>query len=634
MGGEEGMDSSYSALFSTLLESNALLRDEIQQLRQDHRRTLSALELLHVQNLQGVPQHTQTSSRRVADVSSLKEAEGNYRDEVPTAPMGEYRLTKNLPTHPLKDAWVDPQESDLLSSQHAPLRQQGDELHSNSSLTSSGHSSEEENQQTHNRSPGSPSTPASSDHEEEWAGEDQAEMVEGAAVGILSDSSAHSIPAASSSRSVDSSLVSFSGSGTPSESAQSEGNGDPFASPGLVAIGTMWDDFSVEDYAPYEPDKEGAKEKEEWAPRITIPEPFSMTLREERNPKKKSKSMLITEREKMEREAKEEAELKKQFHATPVPASTYIPLYELINAKNHQRREQVQELTKDLLKSTERPFSFTKRDKEKKRLKAEMVRQSQLEKAKSDKEQKFRARPVPKRLFDPQVNEQIREEEEYRRIRVKMRAEELLANSKLPGSMRSRKYTDGELRRRRLEDKQSRAFMTRDHRFHPRINPKVPDYDQLFTDFQKELARRKKANRTTTVEPFYLRTELIPSRKEQVEQELQRDDHVLPETRWPYMAPRSKVSCMAPGVSNHFRSRSAPYPAQLTETARIRQSLTQEKLAGAAEKEVSDEQRRRAKKDRQRELQKAVSQRSVACDPTAWLEDRKKQKLQEFRLDK
>lgn len=618
---DEGVGLNYSTLFATLLESNALLRDEIQQMRQEHSRAMSALELLRKEHRSQV--YVQTSSKleasgRIMDPHSLREVEGSLREGVPSPPAEDHRLSRSLPAQPLKDAWLPPETLPTHSPPPEPEHQREEVLHSPSSLGSTQDPSELVER-------GSPLAPASFEGEEDCT-DDQSEGIGRADSGTMLDSSVHSDPAASGGG-LKSSSVSLSGSSSTSESegdAQTTGNGDPFAPHGLVTIESMWDDFSVEDYAPYLADREEMRGKEEWRPRITIPQPFSMTLREENTPKKKSKSMLSAEREKMEREAKEEAEMRKQFRATPVPASTYIPLYELINAKNQERRERVKHRSKDLLESTERPFSFMKREEEKKRLKAEAFRLRHP--TEEGQAVMFRAQPVPKHLFDPQVNEQIREEEEYRRIRVKMRAEEMLAKSKLPGSMqvKGREYTDGALRRKRLKDKQKRAFMTREHSFRPRINPRVPDYDQLFLDFQRELARRKNCNQTTTTEPFYLRTQLISSRKELMKQELQQDGKLLPRATGPHG--RSSGAS-----STHLRSSSAPYPVQLTETAKIRQSLTQERLAVASERETAEEQERERKRDQQRELQRAVSQKSMAHDPTAWLEERKKQKFQEFR---
>lgn len=609
----------YSTLFSTLMESNALLRDEIQQLQEEHRERLHQIH---------------QSSLYSSETDNLEEEERNVR---PSAIGSQDRhsahahvqvrnesLSQSLPPKLLRDTWVGPKES----LDHGETHKEHFFMHKHTSLSPTSTNS-------HHSSNSSIHTPAGSDHKISREEVQVHEEDGGNQSGCDEESDSYSSSAhellATGTHSPSESLASAQ------SSCQSQGRGEegnPFASPGLLAIEKMWDDFSVEEYAPYEPDYEDPKKSRDWSPRITVPEPFSMTVRESRTPKTKSRSMLIAERERMEREALEEAELKKKIHPTPVPASTYLPLYELINAKNEQRREQVKSLTKEILKSTEKPFSFMKREEKKKQEKAEALRQSwELEGAKSKQKRAFKAKPVPKHLFDPQISERVREEEEYRKIRIRMRAEELMASSKLPANMqvKGREYTIGSLRRKRLEENRNRAFVTQEHQFHPCINDEVPDFDQAYLEFQKQLATRKQSKKTTTTKPFYLRSQLIPSRRQQIEQDLKQDEAVLPETRWPFVAPRAKVSHKSPKHSRISRSSSAPYPAQMTETAKVRQSLTRERLADLAEKETIEEQQRREKRKHERDLQRAVSEKSLSYDPTAWLEERKRQRLQHFR---
>jgi protein FAM161A len=421
--------------------------------------------------------------------------------------------------------------------------------------------------------------------------------------------------------------------------ARRANEGDPFASPGMLAVERMWNDFSIEDYASHvsysdEQEKGGkCRDKKEWTPKITVPKPFSMTVRDSQSPKRKSRSMIQAEQERLEREALEEAELRKQFRATPLPASTYLPLYELINAKNEHRREEVKMLSKQILKDSERPFTFTKRDNERRLMRDEEMRRSlELEKNRL-KEATFSAKPIPKHLFDPDVAERLKELEDYREIRIRLRAQELLAKSKLPGNMqlKGREYSLGALRKKRLEENQDKAFMTDEHLFHPTVSSSVPDYDRAYLEFQQQLALRKRTKHTTTTEPFYLRTQLIPSRKEQVLQDIQREEELHLRNRWSLTAPSAKVSSRPPKHTRTKSSSGVPYPSQLTKTAKVRFSHTQEKLTHALAKEKALENEERERRERQEALKKTVSQKSLSCDPTVWLEERKQKKYHQFK---
>ncbi|KAL7873690.1 hypothetical protein AOLI_G00127610 [Acnodon oligacanthus] len=79
-----------------------------------------------------------------------------------------------------------------------------------------------------------------------------------------------------------------------------------------------------------EPRRQGSK--------VTIPEPFQMTLREEERKLRrvKTRSEVELENERLRKELDELKECGRKFRATPAPASTHLPLYEVINMRPSQ----------------------------------------------------------------------------------------------------------------------------------------------------------------------------------------------------------------------------------------------------------------------------------------------------------
>lgn len=637
-------DENYATLFTTLLESNTLLREEIQKLREENHKTVATVEQLH--------QH----QRQTQGAAVQPPMDSPMKDGLRAAPSEEVHVHGAQSQINPPDTYHNEPESLYSDSKEQLSQSLPPRLLENTWVESTVDQGESQQPSCMGSSQSHQSLPASAGDQHEYELLYNQENVEESSVTVeevdphqihsesSSDSSRLSSPSAvqevyaQSSHSTESllsdSTTSSASNGRMKASRANEDN--PFASPGMLAVERMWSDFSVEDYAPHslgqEQEKRGKSQKKEWTPKITVPRPFSMTVRECSSPRQKSRSMAQAEQERLEREALEEAELRKQFHATPLPASTYLPLYELINAKNEQRREEVKMLSKQILKATERPFSFVKRDNERKLMRDEDMRRHQLMEKAKRKETRFHAKPVPRHVFDPDVNERLKEQEEYREIRIKLRAQELLASSKLPGSMqvKGREYSIGALRKKCLEENQDKAFMTDEHKFHPSVSDRMPDYDRGYYEFQKQLALRKKTKHTTATEPFYLRTELIPSRKEQVIQDIERDEELQLENRWPFTAPRAKVTSKSP---KHTRSKSSnvPYPSQLTKTTKVRLSLTQEKLTSEMEQEQAKEKQQRERKERQEALRKSVTQKSLSYDPTAWLEEKKQNKHQQFR---
>lgn len=397
-------------------------------------------------------------------------------------------------------------------------------------------------------------------------------------------------------------------------------------------IDSMWDDFSLESYMANEGkviDITKAKQAGTgWSPRVTVPRPFSMTLREQSCKKKLNRSIVEAEREKLEREVQEEFELNKKFRAIPVPASTYLPLYQLIIAENEQRRVQVKQSCKERLKASERPFSFMKRDEERNKQK-QMLTRKQEHPAGKKVVKPFVAKPAPTQLFSDN-REKFQEQEEYRNIKKKVRSRELLLQSKLPKSMqiKGREYTVGALRKRRLEEREKKAFLTEEHNFHPKITPKVPDYVQSHIENEIKLARSKQFNKSTTVEPFNLKTQLIPSKIEKVYEDIARDEENLMETRWPYKSLRAPVKPI------HSRSFSGPsqYSTMTTEGSRLWEAANKKKLELSIQKELEEERNREERHKRQRDIQKRVSDRVKSGDKSGEQQKTQKEKQAAFRL--
>ena len=400
-----------------------------------------------------------------------------------------------------------------------------------------------------------------------------------------------------------------------------------FASPGLTVIEHMWDDFSVEEYTSIGVDgvRPAADAVRSRSPHITIPRPFSMLAREESKPKKKSRSLQIAEQEQLERAAEEEALLKWQFRANPVPASTFLPLYELIRAQNEQQQKRLKATSCQVLKSSERPFSFIAREKEKRKEREMQQRvQEEQEEVRSKRERTFKARPVPSHVFDPRVDERLQEQEDYRGVCIMVRAHEMLAHSKLPGNMRfrGRNYTIGSLRRKRHQRLEKQAFLTSEHQFHPTVNPIIPDHHRAYTAFQEKLMERKQSNETTVTRPFTLQTELRASlKREAVEQDLLK-------TSTSHKASKSKKPCSTSGKdASKYTSPFIP----MTRSSKLRQQATTGKLSTIAEEEAAQEALQKEQQEREREIQRIVLLRSIPNDLTAWLEKRQRQNKQLLR---
>ncbi|NWR30935.1 F161A protein, partial [Tachuris rubrigastra] len=319
-----------------------------------------------------------------------------------------------------------------------------------------------------------------------------------------------------------------------------EGNGSETGSSSFAKqqIEKMWDGFSMEDYISRIPDsppgspttcRKARKKHKEWSPKVTVPKPFQMTIREAQKKEQniKSKSQVELENHLLKKQLEEEAECQKKFRANPVPAAVFLPLYHNIVQRNEERRRSVRERSKLKLLASQKPFKFIERERQRSEIRKMQLRDLSVP---ENPAKVFRAKPVPKCVYSPDVNERMKEEELYREIRIRMRAEEMLRNSSVPNSRLALKETNKTKKHKSPDPKKT------EHR--PRINPSVPDFERLYERFQKRLLQQKQVKDLTVCEPFNLLTSYIPSNKGKILKDMEEDEEKLKETRWPFASPR------------------------------------------------------------------------------------------------
>ncbi|NXK65661.1 F161A protein, partial [Sylvietta virens] len=332
-----------------------------------------------------------------------------------------------------------------------------------------------------------------------------------------------------------------------------DGNGSETGSSSFAKqqIEKMWDGFSLEDYisrakhsSPGSPAcRKVHKKQKVWSPRVTVPKPFQMTIREAQRKKQnvKSKSQIELENHLLKKQLEEEAECQKKFRANPVPAAVFLPLYHDIVQRNEERRRSVRERSKLKLLASQKPFKFIERERQRSE-----SRKMQLKDVPppENKPKVFRAKPVPKCVYGPDFSDKLKKEELYREIRIRMRAEELLRNSSVPNSRLALKESNQKKKHKSAEPKRT------EHK--PKIKSRVPNFELLHEKFQKRILQQKKVKHLTVCEPFDLCTSSIPSRMGQILKDILEDEEKLKETRWPFASPRRKPQMGQAGANSHL----------------------------------------------------------------------------------
>lgn len=111
----------------------------------------------------------------------------------------------------------------------------------------------------------------------------------------------------------------------------------------------MWDGFCVDDYTPKPEPKTVVPRAVESKPKVTVPEPFRMTLREE-------------ERKRKPRQAWEEVRVEPQkpplFKASPIPRTTRLCLYDKMMQECEKQRQILLQKRRKFLLAMQCPFDF------------------------------------------------------------------------------------------------------------------------------------------------------------------------------------------------------------------------------------------------------------------------------------
>ncbi|NWS14197.1 F161A protein, partial [Pachyramphus minor] len=350
-----------------------------------------------------------------------------------------------------------------------------------------------------------------------------------------------------------------------------EGNGSETGSSSFAKqqIEKMWDGFSMEDYISRIPDsppsspicRKARKKHKEWSPKVTVPKPFQMTIREAQKKEQnvKSKSRIELENHLLKKQLEEEAECQKKFRANPVPATIFLPLYHDIVQRDEERRRSVRERSKLKLLASQKPFKFIERERQRREIKKMQLRDLSMP---ENPAKVFRAKPVPKCVYSPDFNERLKEEELYREIRIRMRAEEMLRNSSVPNSRLASKETN--------KPKKHKSPVPKQTEHKPRINPSVPDFERLYERFQKRLLQEKQVKDLTVCEPFNLLTSYIPSNKGKILKDIEEDEENLKETRWPFASPRRKPQVRHSSANSQLSGSGKSKSPKNTESTRRR----------------------------------------------------------------
>ncbi|NXQ20557.1 F161B protein, partial [Peucedramus taeniatus] len=217
------------------------------------------------------------------------------------------------------------------------------------------------------------------------------------------------------------------------------------------------------------------------------------------------------------------------------------------------------------------------------------------------------------------------EAELYREIRIQMRAKDLLESSIAPiDTSNSRREPQSRTATRTKQEKlgflQDKSFS-----FKPRINPTIPDFEELYWAFQRKTVRRQEIKEPTRNKPFKLRTSNLHARQRQANEKLK--FHFFQDSQ-----KLSKVSVQKshslPGLSSLS---SNTLPVHITDATRKRESAIRNAQDNKKEGDKEGIYWLEKQKMKCQAMQKSVNSRAKALDPHKSLEETQKEKSKQNR---
>nr|KAF6328759.1 FAM161 centrosomal protein A [Pipistrellus kuhlii] len=349
-------------------------------------------------------------------------------------------------------------------------------------------------------------------------------------------------------------------------------------------INNMWTNFSVKDYIHCEDAdlpavKKTRKKSKEWVPKITIPEPFQMMIREEKKKEENMKYKPDIETADKLLKKQEDSECKKKFRANPVPEFVFLPLYHERVKQNEERRRTMKEKNKEALLASLKPFKFIAREEQKRAIREKQLRDFIKAKKKTNR---FKARPIPRSTYGSTTNNRFIEEELFRNFKKQLRAQELSPNSSPPPyspphrSFAARKPKDREHAERAKCKCKSRC--------------QSADCGEPPERCQKHLSEQKSPKVLLAFKPSDPHAASHASTKrEKISADNKADEENLKETHWAYQFLRHKSPVRSPNAKR------APYnckPPMPTVSSRGREQAA-----------------RKSEKERMREYQRELEER-------------------------
>lgn len=199
----------------------------------------------------------------------------------------------------------------------------------------------------------------------------------------------------------------------------------------------------------------------------------------------------------------------------------------------------------------------------------------------------------------------MKEQSLYRSIRKEMRAKDLLRKSQLPFSSQQSKRT-----RRSMSANDLARIGYQEYSFKPKTNGYyIPNYDKMHSTFLRTAEQKKRTRSPTRCKPFLLYTNLVPSKKEKVLDDIRKDADLKHSKTFQIKGKQMPYkSTSLVNLSASFQQSEA-IPTKVTEAQRLREAVGKKKRREAEVKNKREEAYHISKSAKSRPVREKVRER-------------------------
>jgi len=218
----------------------------------------------------------------------------------------------------------------------------------------------------------------------------------------------------------------------------------------------------------------------------------------------------------------------------------------------------------------------------------------------------------------------MKEKSFYRTIKKEIRAKELLRQSRLPFSMQGREQQI----RRSMSASDLARIGHEEYTFKPKTNGYyIPDYDKLHSKFVSQSEQMKRSRASTKCKPFLLYTNLIPSRKDQVLDDIRNDEEMRHLQTFQIKGKQLPIKSASGMNLSANLQQSEAIPTKLTEVQRVREVISKKKRREGEIKSKFEEKFQRSRLAREKRLKENIQERAKLNDKSTIYKAKKEENV-------